>query len=39
MRRVVNCDVEGAKSKSVAYVACYIGGQTHSKDVWTELVY
>jgi hypothetical protein len=29
------CDVEGAESKSVVYVACHIDSQTQSKDVWT----
>jgi hypothetical protein len=27
--------VEGAEHKSVAYVACHVGGQTRSKDDWT----
>jgi hypothetical protein len=30
---VTCCDVEGAESKSVAYVVCHVGGQTQSKDV------
>jgi hypothetical protein len=33
------CNVEGAESKSVAYVGCHVGGQTQSKDVWTRVVH
>jgi hypothetical protein len=27
--------VEGVENKSVAYVACHVGGQTWSNDDWT----
>jgi metal-responsive CopG/Arc/MetJ family transcriptional regulator len=36
---VTCCNMEGAESKSVAYVACHVGGQTQSKDVWTGVVH
>ncbi len=29
------CDVEGVENKCVAYVACHVGGQTQSNDIWT----
>jgi hypothetical protein len=36
---VTCCDVEGPKSKIVAYVACHVGGQTQSNDIWTRVVH
>jgi hypothetical protein len=33
------CDVEEAGSKIVACVACHVGGQTQSKDIWTRVVH